>query len=161
MSISDKFLNGFVTLRRLVYRLWKLCSILFIAKNCIWWAVFPIGPLFMKYIMVFFVYLFGVYNFSLIWKHRPYQWRASLQLLWNCSKEFHVTLLLNCTYCLHARFHRKFLFDFFSERTENFDGNNLCETSLACVLYVNLNDREAVWICVWKWASKCYMLSKY
>ena len=33
---------------------------------------------------------------------------------------------------------------------------NLCETSLACVLYVNLNDREAVWICVWQWTSKCY-----
>ena len=154
MSISDKFLNGFVTLRRLVYRLWKLCSILFIAKNCIWWAVCPIGPLFMKYIMGFFcLFVWGLQFFTYM-ETSPLPVKGfiatALKLLKriSCNTVAKLYILFTCAFSqeiLNRELWRKYSFLC-----------NLCETSLACVLYVNLNDREAVWKHFWQWMSKCY-----
>ena len=48
---------------------------------------------------------------------RPKLNHYTCQLLWNRSIEFQVTLQVKWTYCVLTHIHRKFLFDFFSERS--------------------------------------------
>ena len=68
----------------------------------------------------FFLGIMPLYNLEACPIFKINYWnRLSVQLFWACTTEFHVTLYLKWTYCVHVNIHKKFLIFYW----ENIDLN--------------------------------------